>query len=214
MSSSAIPQEYKNAYTFSIMRDPVKATCGHIFEKSFIQDWLRTNKTCPFDRAAIGDQLVKQEELKNKIDNYLREHPEILAELKQEEAEWTARRNSLAGKAFQVSFPVMIGTACYLFGATKACSVRLVPWQLVPMFSIGALPWIWLRQYPNAAIMISSLAGATTAYYLTGSPCFAATFAGTMVFTGKFITHLCDSVDAGRPLGSALEELDKVLQDG
>ncbi|KAL0235710.1 hypothetical protein GEMRC1_002292 [Eukaryota sp. GEM-RC1] len=42
--------------TLNLLLDPVSLQCGPCFSKSFVENWLRTNKECPVCRSAVNAQ--------------------------------------------------------------------------------------------------------------------------------------------------------------
>ena len=73
---SAVPDEFKCAISLTILRDPVQADDEKIYERYFIEEWLRrNNNTSPWNRQRITNNFTPAVELKAAIMSYLKALP-------------------------------------------------------------------------------------------------------------------------------------------
>jgi hypothetical protein len=65
-----------------IMNNPVKLGCDHSFGKEALKKWFAEGKnTCPLDQGVVDeDAITYDDELRSKVEEYVKEHPEILEE--------------------------------------------------------------------------------------------------------------------------------------
>ncbi len=61
-----------------IMLDPVNTCDGHIFERIFIEKWLKTRNTSPITNLPLeNNQIFPIIYLKTKISEFLEQHPHL-----------------------------------------------------------------------------------------------------------------------------------------
>jgi hypothetical protein len=71
-SNIIIPKAFYCPITMELMKDPVMATDGHVYERSAIEKWFRQHDTSPLTNWKIEDKkLIPWYPLKSAIDEYL-----------------------------------------------------------------------------------------------------------------------------------------------
>jgi len=74
MDLSDAPDEFRDPLMCTVMTDPVLLPSGVIMDRSVINKHLLNSSTDPFNRLPLkADQLIPATELKEQIDNWLRE---------------------------------------------------------------------------------------------------------------------------------------------
>tara|TARA_B110000008_G_scaffold275273_1_gene312409 strand:+ start:456 stop:1523 length:1068 start_codon:yes stop_codon:yes gene_type:complete len=73
VDSDEIPREYFCCISQDIMKDPVKTTDNHTYDRSSIEQWFRTRYTSPLTGLELNDiTLTPNIELRNQIQEYTR----------------------------------------------------------------------------------------------------------------------------------------------
>ena len=73
---TAVPDAFKCAVSLTILRDPVLADDGKVYERFFIEEWLPNNRnTSPWTKQPIANNLVPVVALKAEIIAYLKALP-------------------------------------------------------------------------------------------------------------------------------------------
>jgi hypothetical protein len=116
-----INQNYYCAISKDVMLNPVKASCGHIFNHKSIEMWLYgTNKTCPLDRKPI-DNWEPQENLQKEIHTFIHLNPSLFENKtvtqleKEQKDEFVALLESAQSADFSTKVPIYSpGTADFI----------------------------------------------------------------------------------------------------
>jgi len=81
MPLPAIPEHYKCPITTLIMRDPVSASDGNMYEREAIAKWMQENNmTSPLNRAKLDGTLHPNQYFKTQINEFLEANPEHITE--------------------------------------------------------------------------------------------------------------------------------------
>jgi len=80
MSINIDEEELRCPITRQIMKEPVVASDGHIYEKEFIEEWLKVSKLSPITKQEIENKFYDVYIIKNKIAKYLDNNPDKINE--------------------------------------------------------------------------------------------------------------------------------------
>eukprot|EP00669_Euglena_mutabilis_P003649 TRINITY_DN14659_c0_g1_i1.p1 TRINITY_DN14659_c0_g1~~TRINITY_DN14659_c0_g1_i1.p1 ORF type:complete len:286 (-),score=46.10 TRINITY_DN14659_c0_g1_i1:180-1007(-) len=77
----SIPNSHACPLTHNLMTDPVIDRQGHTFDRESVTEWLQSHTTCPVggEPLAAGD-LCPNRALKEVVDQYAADHPEVVVE--------------------------------------------------------------------------------------------------------------------------------------
>jgi hypothetical protein len=68
-SNMRIPQSFYCPITMELMKDPVMASDGHVYERSAIEEWFRHRNTSPLTNLRIADKkLISCHAIRSAID--------------------------------------------------------------------------------------------------------------------------------------------------
>ncbi len=73
-----MPDDLLCPITHEIIIDPVIASDGHTYERVAIEEWFKTNDTSPFNIHLPHKYLNHSIDIKNRIHNFLKEHPQYI----------------------------------------------------------------------------------------------------------------------------------------
>jgi hypothetical protein len=70
-SNMRLPELFYCPITMELMKDPVMATDGHVYERSAIEEWFRNHDTSPLTNLKIGDKkLIPCHAIRSAIDEF------------------------------------------------------------------------------------------------------------------------------------------------
>ena len=68
------PENYMCPITLDLMLEPVKASDNKVYDKAAIIDWFKTNKVSPMTREELSPEFVKQNDLQNEINEFIKKN--------------------------------------------------------------------------------------------------------------------------------------------
>lgn len=74
-------EKYYCPITHLVMRDPVSAEDGHIYEKEALKEWVSHKKTSPLTNEPMGGSFHSIHFLRNEINTWLEQNPEYLKDI-------------------------------------------------------------------------------------------------------------------------------------
>ncbi|HSW87203.1 MAG TPA: U-box domain-containing protein [Rhabdochlamydiaceae bacterium] len=212
--SLSIPNDFIDPITWGWIENPVVTPCNHVFSKASITRWLHSNKTCPIDRVPIKkEDLVELDEMKERINLYISEHPEVLEAIRKEKAEQFEKEKMLfINKGIKILAPIVLGSTGFLFGISRILSVKLDLSSILRISASISLPWMLVPCLnPDYIVIMSGVSTAYVVLCLTGSSVFAGSFGSSVHFIGKIAIHIGKRIKEGN-LGPASLELREAVR--
>lgn len=181
--SVSLPSEFRDPIHHMIMEDPVQAPCGHIFERTTLQNWLRNQPWCPIDFYKIDSGPLKMQlELKEKITAFLEANPDYFKDIDDACDKWESdRQRRFIMRAIKILTVPAIGAALVSLGFID-WSVGFYPMGTLATLAAPFIPWLtFSRSDPDFNAVVSGICGFTAACFAMRQPCFSFYYMASLV---------------------------------
>ena len=81
MDNQSISIDIRCPITTMIMKEPVAACDGVLYEKDAIQKWFRDHNKSPYTNKVIDKKIIPLIHIRNYIEDYVKKHPELDSEV-------------------------------------------------------------------------------------------------------------------------------------
>lgn len=145
-TTDEVPYKWKCPFSGELMRDPVKAYDGVVYEKRNIEDWVLYNHhISPITGEKMGtDSLTDEGGLQSKIHDYMKKHPQLF-------------ENESIGADMASFFRDLYNWICILFRLRPKPPPKLLSTELARLRTINTFHCITKNKFSDREINMEQL---------------------------------------------------------